>query len=83
MATVDNKQQVNFTIQGMTCEGCEEHVNSELSKVNGVLAYKTSYASKNSVVSFDKSKVDIKTIEAAINKTGYKVKEYKLINDKK
>lgn len=83
VAVVDNKQQVNFTIQGMTCEGCEEHVNNEVSKVKGVLAYKTSYALKNSIVTFDKSKVDAKTIEAAINKTGYTVKEYKLINDTK
>ena len=83
VAEVENKQQVHFTIQGMTCEGCEEHVNNELSKVNGVTAYKTSYANKNSMVSFDKSKVDIKTIEAAINKTGYTVKEYKLISEKK
>ena len=82
VAVVDNKQQVNFTIQGMTCEGCEEHVNNELSKVKGVIAYKTSYADRNSIVSFDKSKVDVKTIEAAINKTGFKVKEYKLISDK-
>ncbi|MBI4947652.1 mercuric transport protein MerTP [Lacibacter sp. MH-610] len=73
---VDNKQQVKFIIQGMTCEACEEHVNNELSKVNGVLAYKTSYATRSSLVTFDKSKVDVKTIEAAINKTGYKVKEY-------
>ena len=83
VATIDNKQQVNFTIQGMTCEGCEEHVNNELSKVKGVIAYKTSYALKSSLVTFDKSKVDIKTIEAAINKTGYKVTEYKLISEKK
>lgn len=83
VAAVDNKQQVNFTIQGMTCEGCEEHVNNELSKVTGVIAYKTSYAAKNSVVTFDKSKVDVKTVEAAINKTGYKVTEYKLIKEKK
>jgi copper chaperone CopZ len=76
VAQVDNKQQAKFIIQGMTCEGCEEHVNNELSKVNGVLAYKTSYVSKNSLVIFDKSKVDVKTIEAAINKTGYKVKSY-------
>lgn len=80
LAVVDNKQQVKFTIQGMTCEGCEEHVNNELSKVNGVLAYKTSYATRSSLVTFDKSKVDEKTIEAAINKTGYKVKSYELIN---
>ena len=67
----------------MTCEGCEEHVNTRLSKVAGVLSYKTSYILKNSLVTFDKSKVDIKTIEAAINKTGYTIKEYKLINEKK
>ncbi len=83
VAAVDNKQQVKFTIQGMTCEGCEEHVNNELSKVAGVIAYKTSYAGKSSLVTFDKSKVDVKTIEAAINKTGYKVKDYKTVIEKK
>lgn len=80
LAVVDNKQQVKFTIQGMTCEACEEHVNNELSKVNGVLAYKTSYATRSSLVTFDKSEVDEKTIEAAINKTGYKVKSYDFMN---
>lgn len=83
VATVDNRQQVKFTVQGMTCEGCEEHVNNELSKVSGVLAYETSHANKSSLVTFDKSKVDVKTIEAAINKTGYTVKDYKLISEKK
>jgi len=80
VTTVDNKQQVKFTIQGMTCEGCEEHVNNKLSKVNGVLAYKTSYATRSSLVTFDGSKVNIKTIEAAINKTGYRVKGYEVLN---
>ena len=83
VATIDNKQQVKFTVQGMTCEGCEEHVNNELSKLNGVLTYKTSYANKSSLVTFDKTKVDIKTIIAAINKTSYTVKEYKLFSEKK
>lgn len=80
IATVDNKQQVKFTIQGMSCAGCELEVNNELSKVNGVLAYKTSYPGKSSLVTFDKSKVDVKTIEAAINKTGYAVKSYDFMN---
>jgi len=79
----DSKQQVKFTIQGMTCEGCEAHVDNQLSKVAGVFAYKTSYASKSSLVTFDPSKVDVKTIEAAINKTGYTVKDFKLISEKK
>jgi copper chaperone CopZ len=77
---VNNKEQVKFTIQGMTCEGCEEHVNSELSKVPGVLAYKTSYATRSSLVTFDKSKTDVKTIETAINKTGYNIKSYDFMN---
>lgn len=83
IAVADNKQQVKFTIQGMTCEGCEEHVNNELSKVTGVLSYKTSYDSRSSLVTFDKSKVDVKTIEGAINKTGYTATEHILISDKK
>ena len=83
VAVVDNKQQAKFTIQGMTCAGCEEHVNNELSKVRGVLAYQTSYATRSSLVTYDGSKVDVKTIEAAINKTGYKVEGYKLITEKK
>ena len=73
-AVIDNKQLIKFTIQGMTCEACEEHVNNELSKVNGVLAYKSSYATRSCLVTFNKSKVDVKTIESVIKKTGYKVK---------
>lgn len=83
LVVADNKQQAQFAIQGMSCAGCELEVNNELSKVNGVIAYKTSYEGKNSLVTFDKSKVDIKTIETAISKTGYTVKDYKLINGTK
>lgn len=83
MPIVENQQQVAFTIQGMTCEGCEAHINNAVSKVNGILAYKTSYASKSSIITFDQSIVDVKTIEAAINKTGYTVKEFKIISEKK
>ncbi len=74
-----NKQQAKFNMQGMTCEGCEEHVNNELSNVKGVIDYKTSYATKSSLVTFDKSKVDVKEIEAVINKTGYTVKNYEIL----
>ncbi|WP_431217551.1 mercuric transport protein MerTP [Puia sp. P3] len=77
---IDNRQQVKFIIQGMSCAGCELEVNNELSKVNGVFAYKTSYTSKSSLVTFDLSKVDVKTIEAAISKTGYTVKSYDFMN---
>lgn len=76
LAAADNKQQVKFNIKGMTCEACEEHVNIELSKVAGVLAYKTSYANRSSLITFDESKVDVNTIEGVINQTGYTVKSH-------
>jgi len=50
----------------------KSEINNELAKVNGVFAYKTSYAYK--------SEVDIKTIVAAINKTAYLVKSYEVVN---
>ena len=80
IASNGNKQQVKFIIQGMTCAGCELEINNELSKLNGVISYRTSYASRSSLVTFDKSKVDVMTIEATINKTGYKVKNYDFMN---
>lgn len=79
LTAIDNRQQIRFTIQGITCASCELEVNNELSKVNGVIAYKTSYATKSSLVTFDTSKVDIKTIETAVNKTGYTVQGYEII----
>lgn len=79
----DTKKQVTFTVEGMSCEACENHINSELAKVNGVLSYKTYYAQRNAAVTFDKSKVDVATIEAAINKTGYTVKDYNQKSKKK
>jgi mercuric ion transport protein len=74
-------KQATFTIKGMTCEGCTEHVNSEIAKVQGVIDYKTSYENANSIVKFDNSKTSLDSIAAAINSTGYKVTSEKVINN--
>lgn len=79
----NNIQSASFQIKGMTCGGCEEHVNSELSKVAGVIKYKTSYADRSSLVTFDKTKVDVRSITAAISNTGYTVSNFALINENK
>ena len=68
-----NIQEVVFKIKGMTCESCTEHVNREISKVNGVIQFQTSYVNANSTVKFDNTKTSIDSIAAAINSTGYKV----------
>jgi mercuric ion transport protein len=72
-----NLQEVEFTISGMTCSGCEEHINHEVNKLTGIISSSTSYENGKSVVEFDNSKTDITEIEKAINSTGYSVTEKK------
>jgi len=68
-----NIQTAEFTIQGMTCTACEEHVNHEVNKLTGVINTKVSYKNGNAIVEFDKTKTDLQAIEKAIQKSGYSV----------
>lgn len=68
-----NIQQVEFKIKGLTCEACTEHINLALSKVPGIIEYKTEYKAGSSTVKFDNSKTNQNSIADAINKSGYKV----------
>ena len=72
-----NVQTVEFTISGMTCASCEEHVNHEVNKLSGIIKSSTSYENGNSIVEFDNSKTNITDIEKAINGTGYSVTDKK------
>ncbi|MBJ7879212.1 mercuric transport protein MerTP [Gelidibacter salicanalis] len=69
-----------FKISGMTCAGCEEHVNHEVNKLNGIVNSKASYENGNAIIEFDRTKSNEIEIEKAINSTGYKVTDKKEIN---
>lgn len=76
-----NIREIEFTISGMTCASCGEHVNSEVNKLSGIISSEASYENRNAVVKFDDSKTNSDEIENAINGTGYVVtdkKEYQL-----
>ncbi|WP_241282693.1 mercuric transport protein MerTP [Chryseobacterium timonianum] len=72
-----NIKTFEFNIVGMTCKGCEEHVNHEVNKLSGIIKSSVSYEKRNAVVEFDTSKTTVSQIEKAINSTGYKVKDKK------
>ncbi len=76
-----NIQQAVFKIKGMTCESCTQHVNSEISKVEGIITFETSYENANSTVKFDNSKTSIDSIATVINSTGYKVVSQTVTNN--
>lgn len=80
---VVNKSDIKtteFTISGMTCASCEEHVNHEVNKLIGIVNSKASYENGNAIIEFDRTKSNETEIEKAINSTGYKVTDKKEIN---
>ena len=72
-----NVQTATFSVSGMTCTGCEEHVSHEVNKLDGIVGVKASYENENAIVQFDSSKTSVGEIEKAINSTGYKVTDIK------
>lgn len=68
-----NIKKVEFSIIGITCASCEEHVNHKVNKLAGIISSNASYENGKAVVKFDNSKTNITEIEKAINSTGYSV----------
>lgn len=69
----EHAQKSEFTIDGMTCESCEEHVTHEILQLEGIGTVDVSYDKGNAVVQFDKNKTNENEITKAINSTGYTV----------
>lgn len=68
-----NIKEIRVTIEGMTCAGCEAHIESEVTKLDGILHVKADYEAANTIVKYDETKVDLEKIETAILSTGYKI----------
>lgn len=72
-----NAQKSEFTIEGMTCASCEEHVTHEILQLDGIGKVEVSYENSNAIVEFDKGKTSQEEITEAINSTGYSVTDTK------
>ena len=70
-----NVSKVEYKIKGMTCTGCEVHIESEVNELNGIIEVKANHEKANTIVKYDKTKVTTKEIKDAIGKTGYKIIE--------
>jgi copper chaperone CopZ len=66
-----------FKISEMTCANCEEHVNHEVHKLNGIVHSIALYENENAIIEFDRTKTNETEIEKAINSTGYTVTDKK------
>lgn len=73
VAGITTTKTVEFSISGMTCSGCEAHVEQEVNALSGIVKAKASYDNGNAVVEFDSTKTSVSAIREAVLKTGYKV----------
>lgn len=68
----ENIETIEVTIEGMTCDACQNHVDHAVNELEGIVSIKTSYAKGNSIIQFDKTKTDQEEIKKAVESTGYK-----------
>lgn len=69
----DSTRQVTINVKGMTCSGCEAHIENAVAQLQGVKMVDASFASGTAVVEFLTKDLDEDQIAKAINKTGYEV----------
>lgn len=62
---------ISMEVKGMTCEGCENTIESALTEIDGVVSAEASHTKAVTVVSYDSTKVSTQTIAQTINELGY------------
>ena len=67
--------RIVLDVKGMTCAGCEAHIEYEVNQLDGILEVDANYETSSALVKYDKGKVTPDEIATAIGKTGYKIIE--------
>lgn len=75
-SSVANKT-LEFNVQGMTCEGCENSIEKKLIGLEGIVTAEASHTAALAKVSFDSTKVSTEQITTAINSLGYQTIDFK------
>lgn len=74
-----NIQKVEFMIGGMTCGGCENHIQNKIHSLQGTIAVEVSYEKGNAIIQFDKKQINIEEIAKNINSIGYKTEKHQIL----
>ncbi len=69
--TVAESALYEVSINGMTCTGCENTIQSNLLKVPGIISVKASHTLGNAIVEFEPAKVDSVKIKEVVDGLGY------------
>jgi copper chaperone CopZ len=72
----ENLQVAEFTVTGMTCEGCENTVSTSVKKIAAVSEVSASFSEGKATVQFDKTLTNPKEIQSTIEAKGYQVEGF-------
>jgi copper chaperone CopZ len=67
---------IEVTIGGMTCLGCEQTIQKNLGKLEGIKSVKASFTLGNAIIEYYPGNVDTAKMKAAITGVGYTVKKF-------
>jgi copper chaperone CopZ len=70
---------VHIEVEGMTCSGCEAHVEHAVKELPGVVQVEASFKDAKATVKYDPTLTNIDSIKEAISLTNYKVGKHKKV----
>jgi copper chaperone CopZ len=69
--TPQQTAMIEVSINGMTCTGCENTIQTNLEKVPGIISVTASYTIGNAIVEYEPGKVDTLKIKEVVDGLGY------------
>jgi copper chaperone CopZ len=70
---VSDIEKLEVSINGMFCTGCEQTIQSNVGKLDGIKSVEATYKLNRAIIEFDPELVDTAKIRTAITGSGYKV----------
>ena len=70
---------VEVSIGGMTCLGCEQTIQNNVGKLEGIKSVKASFNAGNAIIEYFPATVDTVKIKEAISGSGYTVKKFSAV----
>ncbi len=67
---------IEVNIEGMTCTGCEQTIQRNVGKLEGIKSVKATFTDGRAVIEYFPSLVDTLKIREAITGSGYSVKKF-------
>lgn len=62
---------IEMSIGGMTCTGCEQTIQKNIGKIEGVKSVKATYTDGKALIEYYSGKADTSVMKAAVNEAGY------------